>query len=68
MHVLVRFLLTQELYYGAAAALLGAIIAIEKGWEIGLRSFFFVFLFLQIVIFILNFKVVKEKLRSQRID
>ena len=68
MRTLVRFLLIQELYYGAAAALLGAVIAVDKGWEIGLRSFFFVFLFLQIVIFMLNFKVVKEKLRSEWID
>ncbi|RZO86232.1 MAG: hypothetical protein EVA65_04695 [Oceanococcus sp.] len=57
MASLIRFLLVQELYYGAFLVVLAAAVALEHGWESGVRIFFYCLIFMQPIIFWVNRKV-----------
>lgn len=66
MRPITRLILIQEIYVAVFAAFLGLVVSIEKGQVVGLRTFIFVFLLMQVVLVLLNYRLVWEKVRFER--
>jgi len=62
---LFRIIFMQELFYGAFLVVLGAIIGVQHGWESGLTTFMYSFVFFQVIIFWINRKVIKSAFSSK---
>jgi len=60
MRAVLRIILMQELFYGAFLVVLGVIIGLQHGWESGVKTFLYAFMFFQPIIFWINRKILKS--------
>lgn len=65
MKQLVSFLFWQELYYGIFIVIVGMAIGFDKGFDAGLRTILYLFIFLQLIIFWMNRNVIKAFLNPE---
>jgi len=65
MKVLFHILFFQELFYGSFLVLLGFFIGIQHGWDSGVRTFLYALLFIQPVILLINWNIIKSVLWSK---
>jgi len=65
MKPLIKLIMRQELIYCSFLLIIGLSVAYEHGLYIGIKAFFFCFLFMQIIILMINWKIISKYFKTR---
>jgi len=61
---LIKLILKQELIYGLFLIFIGLVVTVQHGIYIGLKSFGYSFVFMQVIIILVNWKAILDYIES----